>query len=46
VWFDQHLLIPDDPELKKEILDEAHLSKFSIHLGRSKMYQDVKENFW
>jgi hypothetical protein len=35
-----------NPDLKKEILDEAHLSKFSIHPGSTKMYQDLKENFW
>jgi hypothetical protein len=27
-------------------LDEADLSKFSIHPGSSKMYQDLKGNFW
>jgi hypothetical protein len=39
-------VVPEDPTLRKEILDEAHLSKFSIHPGSSKMYQDLKENFW
>jgi hypothetical protein len=28
--------------LKKEIFDEGYLSKFSIHPGSSKMYQDLK----
>jgi hypothetical protein len=28
------------------VLTEGHLSKFSIHPGSSKMYQDLKENFW
>ena len=46
VWFGQRIVVPDNWELKKEILDEAHLSKFSIHPGSSKMYQDLKENFW
>jgi hypothetical protein len=46
VWFEQRLVVPVDPELRKEILDEAHLSKFSIHLGSTKMYQDLKKNFW
>jgi hypothetical protein len=27
-------------------MDEAHLSKFSIHPGSSKMYQDLRQNFW
>jgi hypothetical protein len=27
-------------------MDEAHLSKFSIHPGSTKMYQDLKQSFW
>jgi hypothetical protein len=46
VWFGQRLVIPDNWELKMEIFDEGHLSKFSIHPGSSKMYQHLKENFW
>jgi hypothetical protein len=46
VWFCQRLVIPQDPEIKKEILDEADLSKFTIHLGSTKMYRDLRENFW
>jgi hypothetical protein len=45
IWFGQRLVVPEDPTLKKEILDEAHLSKFSIHPGSRKMYQDLKGNF-
>jgi hypothetical protein len=39
-------VVPVDPEVKKIILDEAHKSKFSIHPGSTKMYQDLKQNFW
>jgi hypothetical protein len=46
VWFEQHLVVPVDPELQKEIFDEAHLSKFSIHPGSTKMYRDLRKNFW
>jgi hypothetical protein len=46
VWFEQRLVVPVDPELRKEIFDKAHLSKFSIHPGSTKMYQDLKKNFW
>jgi hypothetical protein len=46
VWFGQRLVVPRNQELKKEILDEAHLSKFTIHPGSTKMYQDLRENFW
>jgi hypothetical protein len=46
VWLEKRLVIPADQEIKKVIFDEAHLSKFSIHSGSTKMYQDPKENFW
>jgi hypothetical protein len=46
VWFEQRLVVLVDPELRKEISDEAHLSKFSIHPGSTKMYQDLRKNFW
>jgi hypothetical protein len=38
VWFGKRLMVPVDPEIKKIILDEAHMSKFSIHPGSTKMY--------
>jgi hypothetical protein len=31
--------------LKKKILDEAHISKYSIHLGCTKMYHDLRGQF-
>jgi hypothetical protein len=46
VLFGQRLVVPQDQDLKKEILDEAHLSKFTIHPGSTKMYRDLRENFW
>jgi hypothetical protein len=45
-WFNERIIVPKDHELRKQILDEAHLSKFSIHPGSTKMYQDLKQNFW
>jgi hypothetical protein len=38
LWFDDHLVVPKDRELKNKLMDEAHLSKLSIYLGSSKMY--------
>jgi len=40
------LVVPKDLELRKQILDEAHLSRYSIHPGSNKMYQDLKQRFW
>jgi hypothetical protein len=45
IWFGKRLIISANLDLKKEIFNEAHLSKFSIHPGSTKMYQDLKENF-
>jgi hypothetical protein len=33
VWFEKHVCIPQDPELRKFILQEAHDSPYSIHPG-------------
>jgi hypothetical protein len=38
LWFDDRLVVPKDRELKNKLMDDAHLSKLSIHLGSSKMY--------
>ena len=32
--------------LREEIMQEAHNSKYSIHPGSTKMYRDIKEQFW
>ena len=38
--------MPNDPEIRKLILQEAHDSPYSIHPGNTKMYLDLKETFW
>ena len=40
------MCVPNDMELKRMILDEAHKSKFSIYRGLKKMYHDLKKNYW
>ena len=42
LWFNNRLVVPKDLELRKQILDEAHLSRYSIHPGSNKMNQDLK----
>ena len=44
--FSSRIWIPHVTELKKEILQDAHSSHYSIHPGSTKMYKDLKENFW
>ena len=46
LWFESRLVVSKNQELRKKILDEAHHSKFSIHPGSTKMYQDLRQNFW
>ncbi|PVH36645.1 hypothetical protein PAHAL_6G129800 [Panicum hallii] len=44
--FNNHIVVHKNRQLRKQILDEAHLSKFSIHPGSTKMYQDLRRNLW
>jgi hypothetical protein len=46
LWFDDRLVVPKDQELKNKLMDEAHLSKLSIHLGSSKIYQELRPRYW
>ena len=38
--------VPDVGELRKEIMEEAHFSAYSIHLGSTKMHNDLKDTYW
>ena len=38
--------MPNDPEIRKLILQEAHDSPYSIHPGNTKMYLDLKDTLW
>ena len=46
LWFQEWLVVPKNFELQKQILDEAHLSRYSIHPSSNKIYQDLKQRFW
>jgi hypothetical protein len=46
LWFKERLVVPKKEVLKKKILDEAHMSRYSIHLGSTKMYHDLRQQFW
>ena len=43
--FQGRIFIPDNPELKKMILEEDHRSNLSIHPGATDMYPDLKSYF-
>jgi hypothetical protein len=46
LWFNDCLIIPKDRELKNQIMDEAHLSRLSIHPRNNKIYHDLRPCFW
>ncbi|KAD3336653.1 hypothetical protein E3N88_32172 [Mikania micrantha] len=33
-------------DIRSRILDEAHKSRYSIHPGATKMYQDLRKDYW
>ena len=40
------IVVPDSEELKRDILFEAHKTKYTVHPGGTKMYQDLKKKYW
>ncbi|XP_028052811.1 uncharacterized protein LOC114257246 [Camellia sinensis] len=44
--FGERLCVPNDLELKREILRKAHSLGYTVHPGSTKMYKDLKMNFW
>ena len=46
IRFRDRLCVPNKLSLKKEVMDEAHRSKLTIHPGSTKMYQDMKRQYW
>ena len=38
--------MPEDLELREQIMLEAHSTPYSIHPGTIKMYKDLKDHFW
>ena len=46
LYYKDRVCVPDDDELRKAILEEAHSGSFAIHPCSTKMYQDLKMSFW
>ena len=46
IRFEGRLCVPKNEELRNEVLHEAHYSKYTIHPGVAKMYQDKKRMYW
>ena len=45
LYYKDRVCVPNDSELKKVILEEAHIGSFSMHLGSTKMYQNLKVSY-
>ncbi|GJR77609.1 putative reverse transcriptase domain-containing protein [Tanacetum coccineum] len=45
-YFDKRVWLPLYGGLRELIMHESHKSKYSIHPGSNKMYQDLKKLYW
>ena len=46
LYYKDQVCVPNDSELNKFILEEAHSTSFSMHPGSTKMYQNLKVSYW
>jgi hypothetical protein len=46
VCFRGCICVPQKSEVKMDILREAHKTPYTVHPGETKMYRDLKQNFW
>ncbi|KAK5784692.1 hypothetical protein PVK06_039218 [Gossypium arboreum] len=44
--YHNRICVPNNFDLKNDILSEAHNSMYSIHPGSTKMYGDLKKTYW
>ena len=45
LYYRDQVCVPNDDELKKSILEEAHNGSFAMHPGSTNMYQDLKSSY-
>ena len=46
VWYKHIICVPDINDIRDKFLKEAHDSSYSIHPGSTKMYPDLKDQYW
>ena len=46
LYFRDRLCVRNVDGLKNEIMAEAHNTRYSMHPGNTKMYHNLKNNFW
>ena len=43
--FRTRLCVPNDGDLRRKLLEEAHCSKLVTHLRGTNMYKDLRQNY-
>lgn len=46
LYYQARLCVPNVDGLKEKKLEEAHYSKYSIHLGSTRMYRGLRDVYW
>jgi hypothetical protein len=46
LWLGKQICVPNQKHIKELILWEAHDSAYLIHTGSTKMYKDLKTQYW
>jgi hypothetical protein len=46
LWYKKRLYVKEIKEIRELILCEAQDSTYSIHLGSTKMYRDLRSRYW
>ena len=44
--FHARLIVPDEGDLRRAVMTESHGSRFAVHPGGDKMYQDLRRKYW
>ncbi|WRX24699.1 Reverse transcriptase domain - like 10 [Theobroma cacao] len=44
--FRDRVCVPKGNQLRQAIMEEAHSSAYALHLGSTKMYRTIRENYW
>ena len=46
LYYKDRVCVTNDSKFKKSILEKLHGESFAMHLGSTKMYQDLKVSYW
>ncbi|GJS93354.1 putative reverse transcriptase domain-containing protein, partial [Tanacetum coccineum] len=46
LYYLDRIWVPLKGDVRTLIMDEAHESKYSVHLGAAKMYYDLRDRYW